>query len=93
MTRYEFIEALLLACRAKFGGDRHADGRKYSASECLAEFCGRYILPLARKLSSGPLRQLMRRRDMLVFLLSIEKHLRCVFDWYAALSARVSRGA
>jgi len=91
MSRFEFIEGVLLMAGLKFKDARHPSGRRITAAEFVELFLVDFVSPLAARLSSGDVRRCLRDWAMQRFILEHEPRLRAVFDFYAALDEERER--
>ncbi len=91
MSRFEFIEGVLLLAQLKFKDARHPSGKRITPGEYVETFLVDHIAPLASRLSSGDVRRCLREWSMQRFILEHEPRLRAVFDFYAALDEERER--
>lgn len=91
MSRFEFVESVLLMAQLRFEGRRHPNGKRITPPEFVERFLEDYVQPLARRLSSGEVRGVLRQWPIQRFLLEHEGRLRKVFDFYASLDEERDR--
>lgn len=85
MTRFEFMEALLLAAKVTYGTWRHSDGRRFSPAEMCAQLFKRHVQPLAARLGVGEVRSSLQSEVLQSFLLYLQPKLLRVYTFYAAI--------
>eukprot|EP01138_Halocafeteria_seosinensis_P015031 gb/GECG01015343.1/.p1 GENE.gb/GECG01015343.1/~~gb/GECG01015343.1/.p1 ORF type:complete len:471 (+),score=65.75 gb/GECG01015343.1/:1-1413(+) len=80
---FEFIQALLLFARYKYGHLKHRNGANWSCSDCLKRFLDECILPMERTVTSGEVRELLETVHVKNKVVrQYREALRIVFEFY-----------
>lgn len=86
MSRFEFIEALLLVARHRLKDRR--SGHSPPCSECLTDMLNDCMRPVHERLGSGEVRSALRSRLLRRWLLGKHESLKRVFDFYCRQGSR-----
>jgi hypothetical protein len=87
LSRFEFIEFLLLLADAKYGADLDpVRGERLGPAGAFLRFVNEKLADLVAKLNAGPVRAALREQSLQAFILPLLPDLMKVFEYYAALS-------
>lgn len=91
MTRYEWLEALVLLAESAFATDVDLfSGQRIGIARAFEKLCMERLMPLAEQLGAAPLRRTLRSKPMLVWLSSRLDALKAVYAYYSAVDAKDS---
>jgi hypothetical protein len=88
MSRFEFIEAMLLIAKHR-SRDRRS-GLSPPCAECMHSLGSECLTPYWEKMGSGPVRRALKSRVVKKWMLHSHEGLRRVFDWYCKRGSRNS---
>uniref|UniRef100_A0A7S1GBQ0 Uncharacterized protein n=1 Tax=Bicosoecida sp. CB-2014 TaxID=1486930 RepID=A0A7S1GBQ0_9STRA len=83
LTRFEFMEALLLLAWWKFSGPP----ANLTPSKCVEKLLDKHILPRAAKMAMGTVRKTLASEPVVKHITACAKKLRAAFDHYKSLDS------
>lgn len=86
MSRFEFIEAILLVAKHRSTDRRTGDCPP--CAECMDALCAESLRAVWDRLSAGPVREALSSSSLRRWLLRNHESMRRVFDWYCKQGSR-----